>query len=201
MEYFRKIELDHTKPWLIVGKGPSFKRIHSLKKDYNIFGLNHVAELIKCDITHFIDIDVITSRILVNSKNIICPWHLHENNKVQFKTLEYHTRKPGYYACIGKKLHWYNCSTWKSSHYILSQEMKKEIIKVRYFSAEAAFQLLGFLGIKKVYSVGIDGGCLYDKAFFNLGLMPFTNRRQTFDDQFKMIEETLTQFDMEWEKL
>jgi len=200
MEYFRKLKQDCTKPWLILGKGPSFKKIWTIKRDFNIFGLNHVANLIKCDITHIIDIDVLNLEIIKNSKNILCPWHLHEDSKVMWKALPYHIKHDNYFGACQSKIYWYNCSTWKRGHY-LPVGIQKEIIKVRYFSVEAAFQILGMLGIKKVYSLGIDGGRAYARDFIKLGLMPFRNNRETFDEQFPMIETTLKQFKMEWESL
>lgn len=201
MEYFRKIKYDCTKPWLIAGKGPSFKKIYDLKSDFNIFGLNHVACLIKCDIIHFIDIDVLTLDIIKNSKNILCPYHLHENNKVIWKTLLYHIDNESVFSIANKKLYWYNCSTWKKGHYLPDKVNKKDVVKVRFFSAEAAFQILGMLGEKRVYSLGIDGGNSYAQDFRKIGLIPFRNTRKTFDDQNKMIEATLQQFNMTWEKL
>lgn len=200
MEYFRKIKYDPTIPWLILGKGPSFKKIHTFKHDFNLFGLNHVAKLIKCEITHLIDVDVLDIDIFQNSDNILCPWHMHENSKVMWKTLPHLVKTDPQYATANKKLYWYNCSTWKKGSY-LPNGIKKEIVKVSFFSAEAAFQILGMLGIKKVYSLGIDGGGAYARDFIKLGLMPFRNNRATFDDQFKMIQKTLNQFNMEWEPL
>ena len=201
MEYFRKIKLDDTKPWLIVGKGPSFKKIYEIQKDYNIFGLNHVAKIINCDILHFIDIDVLDVDIIKHSKILLCPWHLHENSKVMWKTLPYHIDNESLFSIADKKLYWYNCSTWKKGHYLPDQVNKNDIVKVRFFSGEAAFQILGMLGVKKVYSLGIDGGSNYAQDFRKLGLLPFKNRQETFDMQIKNIEHTLVQFDMEWEKL
>ena len=206
MEYFRKIKLDRTKPWLIVGKGPTFKKIYKIQKDFNIFGLNHVAKIIDCDITHFIDIDVLDLDIIKHSKILLCPWHLHENSKIMWKTLPYHINNESFFSIADKKLYWYNCSTWKKSHYYpyyapLQRVHVSDTIKVQFFSAEAAFQILGMLGVKKVYSLGIDGGVNYAKDFVKLLLAPFKNTRKTFDDQFQMIEATLKQFNMEWEKL
>ncbi len=202
MEYFRKIKYNITKPWLILGKGPTFKKYkNSLSEEYNIFGLNHVACLVKCDIVHFIDADVLTRAIFVNSDNILCPWHLHENNKVMWKTLPHLIKNEVLFGACQSKIYWYNCSTWKRGHYITPMTKREEVVKVRYFSAEAAFQILGMLGIKKVYSLGIDGGGAYAVAFIKLGLMPFRNQRETFDEQFEMIDKTLKQFNMTWEKL
>ncbi len=197
MEYFRKIEYDHTKPWLILGKGPSFKKYFKLEGEFNIFGLNHVAELVKCDITHFIDEDVISLKIIKNSKNILCPWHLHQNSNVKFKTLQYNIDNDPIFGGCQNKIYWYNCSTWKN----YPNGSIAEIVKVKYFSAEIAFQILGLLGEKKVYSLGIDGGNKYAEKFSKMGLIPFKNRRNGFDDQFKMIEDTLNQFNMVWERL
>ncbi len=207
MEYFRKIKYDITKPWLILGKGPSFKKIFTIDyENYNIFGLNHVGNLIKCDICHFIDIDILNGTIINNSKNLLCPWHMHENSKVMWKTLSYAIKYNPMFSIaesLKNNIYWYNCSTWKGQHFTQQsiRIIKPEIIKVRYFSAEAAFQILGMLGIKKVYSLGIDGGYAYAKDFIELGIIPFSNKRKTFDDQFKMIEATLQQFNMKWERL
>ena len=203
MEYFRKIKYDITKPWLILGKGPSFKKYFELKDDFNIFGLNHVGNLVKCDICHFIDIDVLNGTMINNSKNLLCPWHMHENSKVMWKTLPHAIKYDPIFSIAEShknNIYWYNCSTWKKGHYFPPITWN-EVIQVRFFSAEAAFQILGMLGVKRVYSLGIDGGYAYAKPFLDLGITPFSNTRKTFDDQFKMIEATLQQFDMVWEQL
>ena len=70
-----------NKPWLIVGKGPTFDSIHKVNlHDYNVLGLNHVMYRIPCLLGHAIDYDVFT----MSERNLLCrhivtPWEPHIN--------------------------------------------------------------------------------------------------------------------------
>ena len=53
-KWFKSFKSD--KPWLIVGKGPSFDRIGEVDlSQYNVIGLNHVIYKIDCLLGSIID--------------------------------------------------------------------------------------------------------------------------------------------------
>ena len=199
IDYMELKEFVHRnkKEWLIVGKGPSFDRIDEFKDKYNIFGLNHVAEHIKVDMTNIIDLDVLSLPIILNSKKVLLPWHPHVNSKVSNHNLEdrlYHTRVPfgslGLLkeALLDKKLHWYNLTTWKGIH---KRTFSYDIV-AKFFSIEAAISILANLGIRKINLLGIDGGTKYAAKFSHL--QPLTNRRPDFNKQFEEIDKKIQKY-------
>lgn len=184
-----------NKPWLIVGKGPSFIKIYDdiIPAKYNIFGLNHVAKLIPTFLTSVIDIEVLDNDIISKSQNIIMPWHPHTcfspSSRCLHALAKYDNALLRFLDEEGK-LYWYNLSTWKAE----PNAPVFPIIMTKFFSAEAAFQILGNLGVKEVFSVGLDGGKLYAQDFYDLKLKPLTNTQPDFDRQFTQIDKTLKKF-------
>jgi hypothetical protein len=58
-EWIRSRPFD-DKPWLLLGKGPTFSRRGEFPLDkYNLMGLNNVVAEQKVDVAHIIDIDVV----------------------------------------------------------------------------------------------------------------------------------------------
>ena len=54
---FSTVQSLSEKPWLIIGKGPSYKLIDTIDiSQYNVFTLNHVIRQQKAKIAHLIDI-------------------------------------------------------------------------------------------------------------------------------------------------
>lgn len=190
MKPFFECKIPNDKPWLILGKGPSYSRIQFLKlEEVYIFGLNHVADLIKCNIAHAIDIDAVTPGFL-KADNVLIPWHPHIGNLPSKQTLLELVESNEILEQLDKerKLLTYNCSTYKKSRIIPNSPK----VKTRFFSAEAAFRLLAMSGVKFIFSAGIDGGSEYAEEFQHL--KPLTNGRKRFDKQFAEIENTITQF-------
>lgn len=204
---FLKLEqkIDWTKEFLILGKGPSFSRRDEVNRfSYNTFGLNHVAEVCPVDFTNVIDLDVLSEKIIKNSKYVLMPWHPHIKNRsftlnlqqltIDNKWLQLLKRRHG----SGKTLtYWYNLSTWKGAHKV--NDGFAPIIRAKYFSVEAVMDILGMLGVKKIYTLGIDGGTEYAEEFSHL--TPLTNRRKSFDDQSNVMTEIRRQYQMELVKL
>ena len=57
---FQTSEIEKTKPWLILGKGPSFSKRHQFDLSaYNTLSLNHAVREQAVTIAHIIDLDVI----------------------------------------------------------------------------------------------------------------------------------------------
>lgn len=195
--FFKKYELKKDKPWLIVGKGPTFERINDIDlSKYYVMGLNEVAQIIPCEIAHFIDVEVISYNFINNSDYIVSPVRPHKNCKVSNRYLAtwyfipYHDELNAI-----NKLYCYNCSTYKGAHF----EDFGPTIKVKYFSAEAAFRLLALKDIKLICTLGIDGGNKYAKDFAHI--KPLRNGRVSFDDQFNEIKNIINKFNLEWIQL
>jgi hypothetical protein len=155
------------RPWLLFGKGPTFSRRHEFDlESFNKFALNHVVREQKVEVAHIIDIDVIEAcgpSLLAN-----CDWLLVPRvpNVKSF---------PSQYLNI---IDWCACLpvlaelnrrerlvTYDFSH--LDNEDPWTVV-ARYFSSEAAMEILGRMGVKQVRSLGIDGGIGYSQDFEDL---------------------------------
>jgi len=190
------------KPWLIVGKGPSFSKIDDLKLDkFYTFGLNHVIKKLDAlDIVHLIDFDVFEScaeDIYKKVKYLVMPINPHFGNKATEVTIKDLVEKNETLKKLSdeKRLFWYN--HLKKDHFLNDKNRERlnyENVEVKYFSAEVPFYLLGMFGIKEIYSVGIDGGSSYDNNFQTDTLL--ANGRTSFDIQFDEIANTIGKFDL-----
>ena len=48
------------RPWLVVGKGPSYRQVEAIDLSaFNVFALNHAIAGIRADVAHLIDLDVV----------------------------------------------------------------------------------------------------------------------------------------------
>jgi hypothetical protein len=84
------------------------------------------------------------------------------------------------------RLLWYNLNTAKLT------KGGSPIIAARYFSATAALNLLATAGVKRVRSLGVDGGSSYSGQFADLKrrtLLP--TGRKSYDRQFEEIAMTI----------
>jgi len=213
---FLKLEekINWNSEFLILGKGPSFSKEalhkinqsskHGIHYDYNIFGLNHVAEVFSVHFTNIVDLDVLNKKIIRNSDNIMMPWHPHIANRPSSLNLQQLTIGNKYLDklkrdhVMGKTMtYWYNLSTWKGKH--KKWRAYNPTVKAKYFSVEVVIDILGMLGVKKIYTLGIDGGTEYADEFKHL--KPLTNGRKVFDMQFEAIKTLKNQYRMEIIKL
>lgn len=179
------------KPWLVIGKGPSYELISSLNlSDYNIFTLNHVIRQHHAKIAHLIDIDVLEScaeEIECNAEYLVMPYYPHYDNKPgKFSLPELLERTP-----LLKKIDQENRLFWYDQLGIKSLLFGRRPLNffrqiwVRRFSAEAALGILASQGIKTIRTIGVDGGVNYNALFeASDAHTRLANGRSTFDDQF-----------------
>lgn len=175
----------NSKPWLILGKGPSFGEVHKLDlKDFNILSLNHVLRELPVDLAHVIDIEVIkdvADCLGRQARYMVMPWCPHFKMQPSEKTLEDWLSEIPQLAALEQegRLFYYD---------LASAAIKKgryEPVFARYFSSEAALELLGRIGVKQIRSLGLDGGTSYSGEFADLrGRNLFANGQLTFDQQF-----------------
>lgn len=189
-----------TKPWCILGKGPSFA-IHAdfpnLDRDYAVIGLNHVCRQRSTFMTHVIDANVLTEvpDMLTRTEFLVMPMHPHFSFKASERTLrDLAASDPVTKEFEAKgRLLWYNLSTWPKP------EGPSPVVKVAFFSAEAAIQLLARGGVRKIRTLGVDGGTSYAKQFKDI--KTFRGGHNTFDLQKKYIDATIREFKLDFEAL
>lgn len=197
MKTIKRLEISKNKPWLILGKGPSFSKIWDIHlEDYYLFGLNHVINKIYCNLALFIDLEVIKNLYTWDCDNLIVPYHPHLNCRPTNRTLKEWIVVESYleFFANGDRLYTYDLSTYKGNDKIGGTE-----IRTRYFSAESAFRILINAGVKQIHSLGIDGGTEYANEFSDL--KPLTNGRKNFNDQFKEINSLIEMNNIEYKAL
>lgn len=176
-----------AKDWLILGKGPSFSKLHSFDTSrFHLLSLNHAVRETKVKIAHIIDFDVVVhlNDVLLNKAEVlVMPWYPHVNHRPSKNGLPAFVSQSPTLAKLSEqgRLLWYNLST--APH---SNEDCAKIIGVRYFSAEAALNLLATAGVKKIRTLGLDGGKQYNTKFSDLSDKTLlANGRSSFDEQFR----------------
>jgi hypothetical protein len=191
-EWFAEQRALTEKAWLILGKGPSFLK----HRDADISGyakvaLNDSAREISVDLAHAIDLDVVRrsgEAIYANARALVMPWHPHINFNAGAETLDDHVRREPILAQLASegRLLWYNLST------SADRRSGAPVIVARFFSAEAALNLLAAAGVRKVRTLGVDGGAAYSEVFDDLKEKSLlVNRQSSFDLQFQEIAKTI----------
>lgn len=183
--WFKKEKID--KPWLVVGKGPSFDQINKVSlDDYSVIGLNHVMFKIPCLIGHAIDLDVyeLPCREFL-CKHLLTPWEPHINFK------------PGGYSLIDLMLDsrlGYNDLLYYDSSRTTKDDLKMggPTVRVRHFGSVAVMNILAMAGVKEIFTVGIDGGNKYSHSFDKKNLL--ANGRASFDSQFLEFDDTTKRY-------
>ena len=189
---------DLPRPWLILGKGPSFaKRSQFGLSEFSTLGLNHVCREQPVTVAHVIDLDVIDQcgdALERSAQFLVMPWIPHVRPAGFQRLRPRHALSDRNLGEIARdhpvlrrlaadgRLLWYNLSTAPTPH------GASPVIGVRYFSVEAALNLLATAGVRTVRSLGIDGGASYSGEFDDLqDRTLLTNGRSSFDRQFEEI--------------
>jgi hypothetical protein len=186
------------KPWLLLGKGPTFSRRDEFPLgDFNTMGLNEVAGEMKVDVAHIIDMDVvkrIADRLDENCKYLVMPRRPHVDWLAGKRTLEQLLDEVPELRKLDSegRLVWYNARTG-------APVGDSPVIQVRYFSSEAAMDILGHMGVKKVRTLGIDGGARYGDEFEGLKLL--RNGLPSFDAQFRELEDIVARWGIDYDPL
>jgi hypothetical protein len=187
-----------SKPWLLLGKGPSFARRGEFPlADYNLIGLNDVVGEQKLDVAHIIDLDVVANcaeALRDNCRFLVMARRPHVHFVPSERRLE---------DCFDEfpvlreldeqgRLVWYDAGT-------ATPIGAAPPIKVRFFSSEAAMNILGEMGVKKVRTLGIDGGSTYSSEFATLPELQ--NGLPSFDAQFRELEDIVARYGIDYDPL
>lgn len=184
-------QADTGLPWLILGKGPSYsKRDEFDLSGFATISLNHVVREQRVTVAHVIDLDVVddcADAICANADFLVMPWQPHVKNSPGSDDL---ARITGQHVVLGRlaaegRLLWYNLSTGRARE-------GSPIVHARYFSAEAALNLLAAARVRKIRTLGVDGGASYSPTFTDLtGKTLLANGRSSFDRQFGEFASTI----------
>ena len=181
-----------AKNWLILGKGPSYSYVKNIKlSDYYTCSLNHVVREHPVDVAHIIDIDVVEDckeAIEKNARFLVVPFFPHVKHKPTRKSIyDFVAEMPILQSLQSqRRLVWYNLSTSKRT------VGSSPVIVAKFFSAEAAVNILTACGIKIVRSLGVDGGNTYASNYEDLkNRTLLANKHASFDRQFEQIARTI----------
>jgi len=212
-EWFAANKEHYQMPWLILGKGPSYAGIdqYDLSNFFTV-SLNHVVKNQKVTVAHAIDFDVVESCVLeidINAQYLVLPWHPHFAHRPTDKSLADLVEENEFIRKLNKegRLLWYHKvprSIEENDVVYSAKENPKKFpeVPVLYFSAEAVVNLLGIAGVKKIRSLGVDGGTTYSNDFKNLtDKTLLVNGQSSFDLQFKSISKAIMKLNIDYAPL
>lgn len=188
-----------SRPWLVLGKGPTFSRLKDEDvSGYFLVGLNHVVRETPVKLAHAIDIDVIASCEAVlerNAEYVVMPWRPHVDNRPGERTLaDWIGQMPVLQRLSDAgRLLWYNAST-------SAARSGFTVVPVKYFSVEAAINLLAMAGVRRIRSLGVDGGATYSSEFSGVGTL-LANGRGSFNKQFTQIAAAILEHGLDYAPL
>lgn len=196
LHWFDWFSLAHkAKPWLVVGKGPTFARSGEVDWDkYHVLALNHAMTACPALVGHAIDADVLDhlGDELIKVPLVVMPWRPNVDNRVNNLSLDDHMKGRPRLAEMakGRRVMFYN-----SDQCPPKLRRRGPLVRVRYFSAVAAINLLAASGVKRIFTIGVDGGSSYAPNFDKTTLL--ANGRESFDVQFKEILGTVKKYGVE----
>jgi hypothetical protein len=182
------------RPWLVLGKGPSFSRRGEFDLSaYNLLSLNHVVREAKVHIAHVIDMDVVrdcADSLLTNCDWLVMPYRPHVNFRPGPSLAELVGTDPVLAEMDRRgRLVWYNLVPGGFKPGDRPLEPGSPPIEVNSFSSVAAVQLLAELGARTVRTLGVDGGKKYSQSFEDLAARTrLANGQPSFDLQFAEID-------------
>lgn len=203
-------ELDQLgKPWLVLGKGPTLAALTpELVVDKVVVTINHALKVVPRGalalVSHFTDLEALRDCIVDVSHRrprLVVPYHPHvAMNPGQPTIFQYAAEKTTLGIVLNDLSESGDLWAYNSDRAgKLSAHAELTEVRVRLFSAVAVFNLLGLAGVRKVFTLGVDGGTKYDKR-----MDPKTrlkNGQKTFDVQNGELAKAMVKHSMEWVKL
>jgi hypothetical protein len=194
--------VDPARPWLILGKGPSFaQRARFDLSGYALLSLNHAVREQPVQLAHMIDLDVVTAcgaALLSHAEYVVLPWYPHVQNAPGARSLDELAPDHELLRRLAEhgRLLWYDLSTAPRRY------GPGPVVQATYFSAEAALNLLALAGARVVRSLGVDGGAGYSTHFEDLARRTLlANGQPAFDLQFAGIARTILQTGLDFAPL
>lgn len=203
--HVKRLMRDKSKPWLIVGKGPTAAKFKKeVVKDSYLLTLNHACQLAPPNLAHFVDIEAVQQcrgtllcYLAMNPETfLVTPAYPHINNvasgySARCENEAFLTNRD---FDAKQRLLLYNATT--SRKYMLNG---LSLVYLRYFSVVAAFNILLQAGIRRIHTLGIDGGVGY-APMFHTGTH-LANGRSSFDIQTGELQRQCRKYRARWIKL
>jgi hypothetical protein len=202
-------KFDKNQTFLLLGKGPSFSHIDKYDLSSMIsISLNHVIRELNVDIAHLIDFDVFEdceSEIYNNARYVLMPNKPHFKNQTTGTTLRQMVEKN---ACLKKidqegRLIWYNLRASKLHVSTFCLQLKGfPAVNNGVFSSDTLVQALAVSGVKRIRTLGVDGGSHYSLAFKDLEAKTLLNNQQeSFDNQFVRLRRHINNYKISYQSL
>lgn len=184
----------NVRPWLILGKGPTLRKYANIEaRDFDVVALNHVVRDVPCQVALMMDFDVFVDcadHIERHAEFVCLPWHPHINNEPSLASLTTLMEQNATLKRLDEqgRLLVFNAETSRG----LDSVAEEPVTEIKFFSAEAAVNLLADNGACHIRTLGVDGGRGYDARFSDLmGQTHLANGRDNFDRQFERFAKTL----------
>lgn len=166
LEMFEKEPAFAKHAWLICGKGPSFdsaKAIRFMQQNKTCFGtINQTPNQfigMKADLAFYHDIEPMLDTEPNRAYAYCLPWWPHFRAKPDARTIEQwaaHTVN-----LRGPLLYSYDLGTAAGP----IRYVQRKMIESHCFTYESVLQILGYAGVREIYTLGIDGGSARHPCF------------------------------------
>lgn len=200
-EAWRRSQSFPDRPWLVLGKGPTYERRSQFDlTSYNLLSLNHVVAEQSVDIAHLIDIEVAEAcgdALERNARFVLMPRHPHLDHLPTELALEALLPHVPALERLDRenRLICYDLAG-------ATEPAPSDHVRVRYFSSEAALQLLASIGATTVRSLGVDGGRSYATSFAHLSDSTLlSNGQPSFSLQLPELRRIAREHEVDFEPL
>ena len=200
------------KPWLIVGKGPSYAHIGKFDLgEFNVMVINDVVREVRADVALAADIEVVMRCGDVLERNcdwLIMPSRPNANWQPGPLVLSDYVEKLPVLRELDQagRLVYYDMvmmgSRDREWYFSDAEADSGSRIKVRRSSSEIAVSIVALLGDKTVRTLGIDGGSTYSQAFKDLTPSTMLSAgNPSFDMQFERIKAIVEENNLDYAPL
>lgn len=194
--HVRALSRKDRKPWLLVGKGPTLQRHREVDfTRFHVLTLNHACLLVPATIAHFTDVEAYIAcrhALYYQPCSVCLPWYPHVQFRSGERSLAHHCEfEDTFHGCIDERLLSYNSTL---SHRPTNPALAT--IRVRYFSAVAACNILLAADVREIFSLGVDGGTEYCPGFNPKDRL--ANSQPSFDVQFGEISASCQRHRAQW---
>lgn len=203
---------DREKPWLVLGKGPSFSGYRpDLGQGFNTVALNHAMRGLQIQLGHTLDIEVIEQMDTPSLSGVefLCiPWRPHVRHPIpltggkvffgpgKLTLADYCQQIPVLkdFMLRGRLLTYNFCTATASE-----QRADLPMVEGYTFSAAVVTRLLAQAGVTLIRTLGVDGGTHYSDTFQDLAeLTKLQTPQSSFNAQFAEIAATIQRFSVDF---
>lgn len=162
-------ETDNNLPWLILGKGKSLDKIQSMKTfDYNIMSINESYQAVKYDCRVKLKAVIFNNAETLEKlhkdpppvgTSLLTPRSFTNHNMKKLQDVNFWVKNAHFLRAFRDNFYYYSpCFNWL--------ERRDEFPVIAYNSTfESALWVLGYAGVKNIFTCGVDHDCGYHHSF------------------------------------